>query len=189
MKLPGWCSTPPQLLICSSFNRENGHPLLICSSLSTAQFQITWKTRKKQPRDDPEKITENTILLGENHPVFDWNLFLLPPAFPFTKWSCFRFLIFTHRTVRCNQLPTTTPTGLGVPYSPVVKNRQSWSLGTKICLIFLRTFESSIFLGVSILLRLLPPRRVEEEWQSSNFFYSNFWWRAFREVGKLDHEG
>ena len=28
----GWCSTPTQLLICSSFNRENGHPLLICSS-------------------------------------------------------------------------------------------------------------------------------------------------------------
>ena len=33
----GWCSTPNQLLICSSFSRENGHPLLICSSLSTAQ--------------------------------------------------------------------------------------------------------------------------------------------------------
>ena len=33
----GWCSTPTQLLICSSFSRENGHPLLICSSLSTAQ--------------------------------------------------------------------------------------------------------------------------------------------------------
>ena len=35
--LAGWCSTPTQLLICSSFNRENGHPLLICLSLSTAQ--------------------------------------------------------------------------------------------------------------------------------------------------------
>ena len=34
----GWCSTPNQLLICSSFSRENGHPLLICSSLSTAQY-------------------------------------------------------------------------------------------------------------------------------------------------------
>ncbi len=33
----GWCSTPNQLLICSSFSRENGHPLLICSSLSTSQ--------------------------------------------------------------------------------------------------------------------------------------------------------
>ena len=33
----GWCSTPTVLLICSSFSRENGHPLLICSSLSTAQ--------------------------------------------------------------------------------------------------------------------------------------------------------
>ena len=38
--LTGWCSTPTQLLICSSFNRENGHPLLICSSLSTAQLKI-----------------------------------------------------------------------------------------------------------------------------------------------------
>ena len=36
--LTGWCSTPTQLLICSSFNRENGHPLFICSSLSTAQL-------------------------------------------------------------------------------------------------------------------------------------------------------
>ena len=38
--VPGWCSTPTQLLICSSFNRENGHPLLICSSLSTAQVLL-----------------------------------------------------------------------------------------------------------------------------------------------------
>ena len=35
----GWCSTPTLLLICSSFSRENGHPLLICSSLSTAQVK------------------------------------------------------------------------------------------------------------------------------------------------------
>ena len=47
-KITGWCSTPTQLLICSSFNRENGHPLLICSSLSTAQisnwsFPKIWK--------------------------------------------------------------------------------------------------------------------------------------------------
>ena len=33
----GWCLTPNQLLICSSFNRENDHPMLICSSLSTSQ--------------------------------------------------------------------------------------------------------------------------------------------------------
>ncbi len=37
--LPGWCSTPTLLLICSSFSRENGHSLLICSSRSTAQLQ------------------------------------------------------------------------------------------------------------------------------------------------------
>ena len=33
----GKCLTPTQLLICSSFSRENGHFLLICSSLSTSQ--------------------------------------------------------------------------------------------------------------------------------------------------------
>ena len=39
--LSGWCSTPSLLLICSSFSRENGHPLLVCSSLSTAQLWIS----------------------------------------------------------------------------------------------------------------------------------------------------
>ena len=33
----GKCLTPTQLLICSSFSRENVHLLLICSSLSTTQ--------------------------------------------------------------------------------------------------------------------------------------------------------
>ena len=33
----GKCLTPSQLLICSSFSRENGYLLLICSSLSTSQ--------------------------------------------------------------------------------------------------------------------------------------------------------
>ena len=37
----GWCSTLTVLLICSSFSREYGHPLLICSSLSTAQQGIS----------------------------------------------------------------------------------------------------------------------------------------------------
>ena len=36
MSFTGCCSTLTLLLICSSFSRENGHPLLICSSLSTA---------------------------------------------------------------------------------------------------------------------------------------------------------
>ena len=36
----GWCSTPTLLLICSSFSRENGQPLLVCSSLSTAQTGV-----------------------------------------------------------------------------------------------------------------------------------------------------
>ena len=38
-KITGRCSTPNQLLICSSFSRENSHPLLICSSLSTSQIK------------------------------------------------------------------------------------------------------------------------------------------------------
>ena len=38
MWFPGWCSTPNQLRICSSFSRENGHPLFICLSPSTSQF-------------------------------------------------------------------------------------------------------------------------------------------------------
>ena len=48
-KKSGWCSTPTYLLICSSFSRENGHPLLICSSLSTNQI---WKSlqRGKNPK-------------------------------------------------------------------------------------------------------------------------------------------
>ncbi len=37
--LTGWCSTLSLLLICSSFSGENGHPLLICSSLSTTQLR------------------------------------------------------------------------------------------------------------------------------------------------------
>ena len=35
-----WLVLNPHLVatLCSSFSRENGHPLLICSSLSTAQY-------------------------------------------------------------------------------------------------------------------------------------------------------
>ena len=40
LRSTGWCSTPTLLLICSSFSRENGHPLLIYSSLSTAQSRV-----------------------------------------------------------------------------------------------------------------------------------------------------
>ena len=36
--LAAWCLTPNQLLMCLSFSRENGHPLFICSSLSTSQL-------------------------------------------------------------------------------------------------------------------------------------------------------
>ncbi len=38
--LSGWCSTLTLLLMCSSSNMENCHPLLIRSSLSTAQLYI-----------------------------------------------------------------------------------------------------------------------------------------------------
>ena len=40
LKSTGKCLTPTQLLICSSFSRENGYLLLICSSLSTSQSNI-----------------------------------------------------------------------------------------------------------------------------------------------------
>ena len=43
----GKCSTPTQLLICSSFSRENGHLLLICSSLSTTQVYLQIGFNKK----------------------------------------------------------------------------------------------------------------------------------------------
>ena len=48
LNLTGWCSTPTLLLICSSFSRENGHSLLICSSLSTAQLRMMFNGRKKK---------------------------------------------------------------------------------------------------------------------------------------------
>ena len=37
-----WLLLNPHLVatLCSSFSRENGYPLLICSSLSTAQIDI-----------------------------------------------------------------------------------------------------------------------------------------------------
>ena len=42
LRIPsGKCLTPTQLLICSSFSRENGHLFLICSSLSTSQPHIS----------------------------------------------------------------------------------------------------------------------------------------------------
>ena len=43
--MAGRCSTPTQLLICSSFSREHDHPLLICSSRSTAQ-----DVKRKKPK-------------------------------------------------------------------------------------------------------------------------------------------
>ena len=44
----GKCLTPTQLLICSSFSRENGHPLLICSSLSTSQLGCNYTNPPSQ---------------------------------------------------------------------------------------------------------------------------------------------
>ncbi len=55
--LAGKCLTPTQLLICSSFSRENGHVLLVCSSLSTSQLGLgnptnkpSFATRRLHPR-------------------------------------------------------------------------------------------------------------------------------------------
>ena len=48
LSLAGKCSTPTQLLICSSFSRENGHLLLICSSLSTTQLDLLFPTDWKK---------------------------------------------------------------------------------------------------------------------------------------------
>ena len=49
--IAGWRSTPTLLLICSSFSRENGHSLLICSSLSTARIGVNFnESLKSLPR-------------------------------------------------------------------------------------------------------------------------------------------
>ena len=56
VNVAGWCSTLTMLLICSSFRRENGYPLLICSSLSTAQVG------KYTPYMDPSwEMQEKTL--------------------------------------------------------------------------------------------------------------------------------
>ena len=43
----GWCSTPILLLVGSSFTKENGHPSLICSSLSTAWWLNLWMFKRQ----------------------------------------------------------------------------------------------------------------------------------------------
>ena len=53
----GWCSTPTLLLICSSFSRENGQPLLVCSSLITAQTIIQHSTKY-------QKLSKNGPFFG-----------------------------------------------------------------------------------------------------------------------------
>ena len=63
--ITGWCSTPTWLLICSSFSREDGHPLLICSSLSTAQIKSGWKLEylpRKLPKRKLESSFQTSIL-------------------------------------------------------------------------------------------------------------------------------
>ena len=60
--MAGWCSTPTQLLICSPFSRENGHLLLICSSISTSQMVI-YHGRI------PKKVTQQKANL---HLVLPW---------------------------------------------------------------------------------------------------------------------
>ena len=43
--------TPTLLLICSSFSRKNGYPLLVCSSLSTAQNIFPYKLKTLKSLD------------------------------------------------------------------------------------------------------------------------------------------
>ena len=63
--IPGWCSTPTLLLICSSFSMENGHSLLICSSLSTAQIHLpSLKLTAKTPPKTPGLVQISFLLLG-----------------------------------------------------------------------------------------------------------------------------
>ena len=52
---PGWCSTLILLLICSSFSRENGHPLFICSSLSMF-FCFCWVFPPLQSSNPPVSL-------------------------------------------------------------------------------------------------------------------------------------
>ena len=75
--ITGWCSTPNQLLICSSFSREDCHPWLICSSLSTSQ----WKKKQMKAKNNNfkfysrklhEELPELTIGHGWNKKSSTW---------------------------------------------------------------------------------------------------------------------
>ena len=82
----GWCSTPTLLLICSSFSRENGHPLLICSSLSTAQIFSC-----KPPRIPIQFCIVLILkwLISAPAPEFVPHVFFPRKAPPMTRqWSC-----------------------------------------------------------------------------------------------------
>ena len=88
-KITGWCSTPTLLLICSPFSRENGHPLLICSSLSTSQIRfLRWGGDSPKvpqssqtessgfPRNTPETLghpgtLKNPITQGKKCPAIE----------------------------------------------------------------------------------------------------------------------
>ena len=54
-KRAGWCSTPTLVLICWSFSMDNGHPLLVCSSLSTAQRDFSKTTLHRRKRLSEKK--------------------------------------------------------------------------------------------------------------------------------------
>ena len=72
----GWCLTLTLLLICSSFSRENGYPLLICSSLSTAQKTIT------NPKMDTDSLPTMTRWTQKTPRMAVW---LRPSHFLFLK--------------------------------------------------------------------------------------------------------
>ena len=91
--ISGKCSTPSQLLFCSSFSRENGHLLLICSSLSTSHIYdldlAEWHgffapfNQPKFPRDMLWLISGQQI--SQSQSLFKTSLKAVPSADSWTQ--------------------------------------------------------------------------------------------------------
>ena len=77
-----WCSTPTLLLICTSFRRANDHPLLICSSLSTAKNIILFR---KKVAVVFVSISRNWIILDVQHCCCCSNRLLLSNYIPTSR--------------------------------------------------------------------------------------------------------
>ena len=75
--MPSWLVLNPQpitVLICSLFGRENGHVLLMCSSLSTAQLDSHRQTQ--QP------LASSEASLGGNDFQMAWLIDMVPENRP-----------------------------------------------------------------------------------------------------------